>query len=140
SMALDHGERCKVQTACRALSRRFRRRGVSVILGGGDGLRRSGLASVVAVCLLAVGALAAQPALGDQGSSSGGCVTKQGPVGSPFVDCSAGQLFNIVPPGETGTYSAEDYVKAKAGLGFPAHTRDQEPLYADLIKIAPNLK
>src|SRR5580693_1883744 len=59
--------------------RRFRRRGVSVIPGGGDGLRRTGLASVVAVCLLAVGALAAQPALGDQGSSSGGCVTKQGP-------------------------------------------------------------
>jgi acyl-homoserine lactone acylase PvdQ len=91
------------------------------------------------VCLFTVNGLAAQPAVGDQAPTSQ-CVTKQGPVGNPFVDCSGGQVFNIVPPGETGTYSAEDYAKAKAGQGFPAHTRDQEPLYANLIKLAPNLK
>jgi acyl-homoserine lactone acylase PvdQ len=94
---------------------------------------------LLAVCLLAVNGLAAHPALGDSASTTSQCVTKQGPVGNPFVDCSGGQVFNIVPPGETGTYSTEDYAKAKAGQGFPPHTRDQEPLYANLLKVAPNL-
>src|ERR1700682_1153869 len=111
---------------------------MGLILGGVDRFRGAGL-SVLAGCLLAATG-GVQPALGDEGSTTGHCLTQQGPVGSPFVDCSAGQLFNIVPPGETGTYSLEDYAKAKAGQGFPAHTRDQEPLYADLIKVAPNLK
>jgi acyl-homoserine lactone acylase PvdQ len=84
---------------------------------------------------LVVLALGAQPALGDNG-----CVTKQGPVGNPFVDCSGGQIFNIVPPGQTGTYDAKDFAEAKAGKGVPPHTRDQEPLYANLVNVAPNLK
>jgi acyl-homoserine lactone acylase PvdQ len=110
-----------------------------LILGGVNRFRGAGFVSIIAGCILTI-TVGAQPALGDEGSRTGGCLTKQGPVGSPFVDCSAGQLFNIVPPGETGTYSLEDYAKAKLGQGFPAHTRDQEPLYADLIKVAPNLK
>jgi len=107
-----------------------------VIVRGGEGVRRAGLVSVLAMCLLLVNALAAQTALG---STQGHCVTKQGPVGNPFVDCSGGQLFNIVPPGQAGTYDLEDFAKAKLGQGFPAHTRDQEPMYANLIKVAPNL-
>jgi len=93
---------------------------------------------VLAICSLVVNALGAQPALGDE-SVTGHCVTKQGPVGNPFVDCSGAQLFNIVPPGQTGTYDLPDFAKAKLGEGFPAHTRDQESMYADLIKVAPNL-
>ena len=110
------------------------------ILDGGDRIRRAGLVSVLAACFLGLNVLAAQPALADQGSPTGQCVTKQGPVGNPFVDCSGGQLFNIVPPGQTGTYDLTDFAKAKAGQGFPPHTRDQEPMYANLINVAPNLK
>ena len=110
-------------------------------VGGRGGIRQTGAVSLVAACLLAVNALAASPALGDGSSTTTSqCVTKQGPVGSPFVDCGGGQVFNIVPPGQTGTYDREDFLKAEAGLGFPAHTRDQEPLYANLLKVAPNLK
>jgi acyl-homoserine lactone acylase PvdQ len=52
------------------------------------------------------------------------CVQKQGPVGAAFVDCSGGQVFNIIPPGQN----------------FGAHKQDQEAMYADLVKVAPNLK
>jgi len=66
------------------------------------------------------------------------CQQKQGPKGSPFQDCSLGQVFNIVPPGSTGTYDAQDFANAQNGT-FPPNTRNQEPLYANLVKVAPNL-
>ena len=97
--------------------------------------RRARLAWLLASCLLAVGALAASPAAAAEST----CVTKQGPVGEPFTDCGGGQAFNIVPPGQTGTYSAADAAAAELGQGFPAHTRDQLPLYANLVNVAPNL-
>jgi acyl-homoserine lactone acylase PvdQ len=53
-----------------------------------------------------------------------GCVQKQGPVGAAFIDCTGGQVFNIVPPGQN----------------FGAHKLDQEAMYANLVKVAPNLQ
>ena len=73
-------------------------------------------------------------------AATAGCVQKQDPFGATFVDCAGGQVFNIVPPGQAGTYDLADYFKAQGGMGFPPHTRDQQPLYADLIKVAPNLR
>ena len=93
---------------------------------------------VLVVCLLTANTLGTQAALGD-GSRPSQCVTKQGPVGNPFVDCSGGQLFNIAPPGQTGTYDRKDFLEAQLSHGFPAHTRDQESMYANLIKAAPNV-
>jgi acyl-homoserine lactone acylase PvdQ len=98
---------------------------------------RLGQFAAAVLCLLAVGSWSPQLALGAE--ASGPCTTKQGPVGDPFVDCSGGQVFNIVPPGQTGTYSATDLAAAELGQGFPAHTRDQEPLYANLLNLAPNV-
>src|SRR5213593_1869243 len=91
---------------------------------------RASLASV----LLAAGLLA--PA---HRSALAGCLVEAPPVGAPFVDCSGGQVFNIVPPGQAGTYNMADFLRAQAGQGFPPHTRDQEPLYANLLDLAPNL-
>jgi acyl-homoserine lactone acylase PvdQ len=70
-----------------------------------------------------------------------GCLQKAGPVGDPFTDCSGGQVFNIVPPGQNGTYNLADFGKAQlVPPQYPPHTRDQQPLYADLVKVAPNLQ
>ena len=90
------------------------------------------------VCLSALSFSGTQLALGAEPPSSA-CATKQGPVGAAFLDCSEGKLFNILPPGQTGTYSAADLAAAELGQGFPAHTRDQEPLYANLVGLAPNV-
>src|SRR2546428_1922190 len=90
------------------------------------------------VTVLAAGLLAVDPPVG--GSIAGACVIKEAPVGEAFVDCSGGQVFNIVPPGQAGTYNMADFLRAQAGQGFPPHTRDQEPMYADLLDIAPNLR
>ena len=93
---------------------------------------RLSLSRVGPVTLLAVGVLVvAMPA------RSLACVVEQGPVGAAFEDCSGGQVFNIVPPGQAGTYNTTDFSRAQAGQGFPPHTRDQEPLYADLLEVAP---
>jgi acyl-homoserine lactone acylase PvdQ len=99
----------------------------------------AGRLATMVLCLTAVGWSSAQLALGAEAQPSSSCATKQGPVGAPFLDCSEGKVFNIVPPGQTGTYSAADLAAAELGQGFPAHTRDQEPLYANLIKLAPNV-
>jgi hypothetical protein len=110
-----------------------------VILRRGRRIRWAGQLSTLVLCLLAVGWSGAQLALGAEVAPSSPCVTKQGPVGDPFLDCSGGQVFNIVPPGQTGTYSSADLAAAELGQGFPAHTRDQEPLYANLLNLAPNV-
>jgi acyl-homoserine lactone acylase PvdQ len=85
-----------------------------------------------------VGCSWAPPAVGAEPASSQ-CATKQGPVGDPFLDCSEGKVFNVLPPGQTGTYSSADLAAAELGQGFPAHTRDQLPLYASLLNVAPTL-
>src|SRR5262245_65656066 len=87
---------------------------------------------VYGIGLLATGS----PAVGD---ASAACLSEAGPVGAPFLDCSGGQVFNLVPPGQAGTYNIADFLAAEAGQGFPPHTRDQEPLYAGLLAVAPNL-
>jgi acyl-homoserine lactone acylase PvdQ len=110
-----------------------------VILRRGHRIRGAAQVSTLLMCLLAVGSSSAQLALGAEAAPSRPCVTKQGPVGSPFLDCSEGKVFNIVPPGQTGTYSSADLAAAELGQGFPAHTRDQEPLYANLLNLAPNV-
>jgi acyl-homoserine lactone acylase PvdQ len=86
-------------------------------------------------CLMAVGGASAPSAL----AAGAPCVSKQGPVGDPFLDCSEGKVFNVLPPGQTGTYSSADLAAAELGQGFPAHTRDQLPLYANLVGLAPNV-
>src|SRR5438445_3728105 len=107
------------------------RGGLSMI----DSMRRVGLVTLLAAGLLVTNA----PAIGVVPAGAGSCVSEAGPVGAAFEDCSGGQVFNLVPPGQAGTYNMADFLKAQAGQGFPPHTRDQEPLYADLLDVAPNL-
>jgi len=71
---------------------------------------------------------------------TGGCATKQGPIGASFLDCSFGNTLNIVPPGSNGLYNAADFAAFEANGTRPAHTTDQEGMYADLLKVAPNLQ
>jgi acyl-homoserine lactone acylase PvdQ len=91
--------------------------------------------------LLGVLAVPAATLAGPHGSAKAAlaCVTKQGPVGAPFTDCALGDALNIVPPGSTGLYNAVDFAAFEAGLGSPAHTQDQAPMYANLVKRAPNV-
>ncbi len=73
-------------------------------------------------------------------SASQDCVTKQGPVGAPFQDCAMGNTLNIVPPGSNGLYNTADVAAFEATGARPAHTTDQEGMYASLLKAAPNLQ
>jgi len=98
--------------------------------------RRLAALVATAASITLLGQLSISPASGAQAA---GCAVKKGPVGASFLDCSLGNVFNIVPPGQTGTYSTQDYLNAQAGKGFPPNTRDQEPLYANLVQVAPNL-
>src|SRR6266851_9437861 len=73
-------------------------------------------------------------------ASAGQCVEKAGPVGAPFVDCSGGGVFNIVPPGNNGLVNLTDFLQQEAGTSaIPAHQQDQEAMYANLLKVAPHL-
>jgi acyl-homoserine lactone acylase PvdQ len=73
-------------------------------------------------------------------AAGGQCVTKAGPVGAPFVDCSGGNVFNIIPPGNNGLVNLPDFLQQEAGTGaIPAHQQDQEAMYANLLKVAPHL-
>ena len=101
--------------------------------------RRLVVAATAAVGLAVVGQAATVPGSVGHVEAATACALKQGPVGSAFPDCSGGQVFNIVPPGETGTYNTAQFLQAQAGLGTPAHTDDQEKMYADLVRVAPNL-
>src|SRR5258708_16741372 len=73
-------------------------------------------------------------------AAGGQCVTKAGPIGAPVVDCSGGNVFNIVPPGNNGLVNLTDFIQQEAGTGaIPAHQQDQEAMYANLLKVAPHL-
>src|SRR5437667_12629014 len=95
-----------------------------------DRRERMGLVTMLAVGLLAV----------ETPMIAATCVMTQGPVGETIDACGGGQAVDIVPPGQDGTYHMADFSKAQAGQGFAPHTRDQEPLYADLLTVAPNLR
>ena len=100
-------------------------------------LLRAGLvAAALAVPAASLGATHTTAAKAAQN----GCAVKQGPVGAPFQDCSFGNTLNIVPPGETGLYNATDFAAFEANGTRPAHTVDQEGMYGDLVKVAPNLQ
>jgi acyl-homoserine lactone acylase PvdQ len=72
--------------------------------------------------------------------ASGACVQKAGPVGAPFVDCTDGTVFNIVPPGNNGLVNPLDFIQQEAGTGaIPPHQQDQLAMYANLLKVAPHL-
>jgi acyl-homoserine lactone acylase PvdQ len=116
-----------------------RRADLSVNLWRGQRVRRAGRVLTFLLCLIAVGWGGTQAAFGAEEPPSSACATKQGPVGAPFNDCADGHAFNILPPGQTGTYSASDLATAELGQGFPANTRDQLPLYANLLNLAPNV-
>jgi acyl-homoserine lactone acylase PvdQ len=98
--------------------------------------RRTRRAAFAALLLIPAAAI---PAGLRHAEAGDGCVTKQGPAGAPFKDCSLGAALNIVPPGSSGLYNAADFAKFEAGQGPAPHTQDQRAMYADLIKQAPNL-
>jgi acyl-homoserine lactone acylase PvdQ len=97
--------------------------------------RRGAGAAAAAVALTVL----AQAGPGTRVHADSGCAQVQGPVGAPFLDCSLGNVYNIVPPGSTGTYDASDAAQFEANGTRPPHTDDQEPLYANLVKVAPQL-
>ena len=106
--------------------------------------RSRALRTVVGASLVLAAAVVATPLSvpgGVTGASAqnGPCQQKQGPVGAPFLDCSAGNALNIVPPGQTGLYNTTDVLSFEASGTRPAHTDDQRAMYADLLKVAPTL-
>ena len=103
------------------------------------GLRRGAAAAAGAMVLTLIAQGAANPGSRVHAATGLGCLTESGPVGASFVDCSGGQVFNIVPPGATGTYSLADYASVQLGGSRPPHTDDQEAMYADLVTKAPSL-
>jgi acyl-homoserine lactone acylase PvdQ len=100
-------------------------------------LLRTSVLGAIAVSVASVGLVGghSSPARADDG-----CVTKQGPVGAAFQDCSFGATYNIVPPGQAGLYNAADFATFEATGARPAHTTDQEGMYANLLNVAPNLQ
>lgn len=90
------------------------------------------LSRVVIPALLA-GALSL-PVAHPVGAAS--CSTVQPPVGDPFPDCSNQQVLNILPPGSNGLTNAVD----EATHTPEPHATDQQPMYANLKNVAPNLQ
>lgn len=72
---------------------------------------------------------------GSPTATGAGCLTVTPQLGPSYVDCAGGDAFNILPAGQDGV---ENGFQAASGQP-PAHADDQEPLYANLIKEAPNV-
>ncbi|HEX6349953.1 MAG TPA: penicillin acylase family protein [Candidatus Dormibacteraeota bacterium] len=91
-------------------------------------MRRLGMAALLTVALLLLP--------GSLPAGAAGCASVRGPVGDAFPDCSpTGTVRNVLPPGATGGTSVVQFAS-----GQPApHSRDQLAMYADLVKVAPNL-
>jgi acyl-homoserine lactone acylase PvdQ len=107
----------------------------------GPGARtRRRLLLVGLAALLVPGGLLATSGGGRPAGAAASCATKKGPVGAPFTDCSFGNTLNIVPPGSTGLYNATDFASFELNGTRPAHTDDQESMYANLVDVAPNLQ
>ena len=73
---------------------------------------------------------------GGPAAAAGACVNVKPPVGPSYVDCAGGNALNILPAGQDGVENAFQ----AAGGQPPPHAGDQEPLYANLIKEAPNVR
>jgi acyl-homoserine lactone acylase PvdQ len=82
--------------------------------------------------------LAALPLLATapSGAAAGGCIEVRPPTGASFLDCSVGQTWNILPPGQNGLTNAAELATGQQ----PPHSQDQLAMYADLEKVAPNLQ
>ena len=89
-------------------------------------------ASILALASSALGGQLAIPA------PAATCVTIQPPVGSPFVDCSPGDAFNILPAGNNGLTTAAE--AGAAANGTAPHEADQLAMYLNLKKVAPNMQ
>jgi hypothetical protein len=63
-------------------------------------------------------------------------VTLTGPAGGSYADCGGGQVYNILPPGENGLVNAATAITRQP----PPHGDDQRTMYADLVRVAPNLQ
>ena len=103
---------------------------------GARARRRIVRGAIVAALTVPAGLLASG---GHHASADNACATKQGPVGAPFLDCSFGNTLNIVPPGSTGLYNSADFAAFETSGTRPPHTDDQEGMYANLLKVAPNV-
>src|SRR5438067_12645006 len=72
------------------------RGGLSMI----DRMRQVGLVTLLAAGLLVTNT----PAIGVVPAGAGSCLSEAGPVGETFEDCSGGQVFNLVPPGQAALH------------------------------------
>jgi acyl-homoserine lactone acylase PvdQ len=63
-------------------------------------------------------------------------VALTGPAGGSYADCGGGQVYNILPPGENGLVNAATAITRQP----PPHGDDQRTMYADLVRVAPNLQ
>jgi acyl-homoserine lactone acylase PvdQ len=69
-------------------------------------------------------------------AAASGCVTISPPAGPVFLDCSGGQVLNVLAPGENGLVTLPEL---RAGQQ-PPHSQDQRSMYSDLLQVAPHLQ
>ncbi len=62
-----------------------------------------------------------------------------GPAPQPYGTDDAGGFLNVLPPGQNGTDNAIQLAQFEATGAVPAHSRDQLPLYENLLYAAPTL-
>ena len=91
------------------------------------------LAAILALASSALGGQLAGPV-----AAAVTCVTVQPPVGTPFVDCSQGQVLNILPAGNNGLTTATE--TGTAANGTAPHEADQLAMYLNLKKVAPGMQ
>ncbi len=97
--------------------------------------RRAAFAALsILVPVLFLGARAALPA--EAAASNCQTLTPPAGAGAPYQDCAGGQVYNVLPPGENGLVNAAQF----AARQTPPHADDQRSMYADLLKVAPNLQ
>ena len=90
-------------------------------------------AAILALASSALGGQLAGPV-----AAAATCVTVQPPVGTPFVDCSQGQVLNILPAGNNGLTTATE--TGAAANGTAPHEADQLAMYLNLKKVAPGMQ
>src|SRR5438132_11915904 len=87
-------------------------------------------AAILALASSALGGQLAGPV-----AAAATCVTVQPPVGTPFVDCSQGQVLNILPAGNNGLTTATE--TSAAANGTAPHEADHVGRYSNPKKLAP---
>ncbi len=90
-------------------------------------LSRIGVVTLIATMM----AIAPTPA-----SATSGCLRVKPPVGPEFFDCSGGQVFNVLAPGENGLVTLPELLSGQQ----PPHSQDQRAMYSDLLRVAPHLQ